>query len=387
MNGHWSLWLGIATAVMATALSIARMILNGFSGGRLRRLEEIHASLAERLEESLQRRDEFRLLLRLFLTMDLFLIGYCLVVWDRTCAAAGRATLWGWLPLAAGGAVFLAVTEAVGRHLSTLAAGRLLAVSLGGLRVLAAVLFPVAWPVLFLHRSVVRWRDAHAEEHEQTTAEDEIMSLVEKDADNGNGDAELEDDERRMIRGIFYLDETLVHGIMTPRVDVHGIPQEASIRDVKARIVECGHSRIPVFSGTIDHVVGVVFAKDLLDEARVAAAQSLAELMRPPVFVPETKNVGDLLDEFRQTSNHFAVVLDEYGGTAGVVSIEDILEEIVGDIRDEYDADEVIPTAEALPDGAMVVDARTTVDEINQALELDLPEDEDFDTVGGYISS
>jgi len=105
------------------------------------------------------------------------------------------------------------------------------------------------------------------------------------------------------------------------------------------------------------------------------------------MLIPESKRVSDLLNEFRQTSNHIAVVLDEYGGTAGIVTIEDILEEIVGEIRDEFDADEALSTAQVLPDGTMIVDARTSVDDINEALGADLPTNDDYDTVGGYISA
>ena len=190
-----------------------------------------------------------------------------------------------------------------------------------------------------------------------------------------------------MIRGIFDLDETPVHEIMTPRVDVDAIAEDASLADVKARIIESGHSRIPVYRETIDHVVGVIYAKDLLDEGRIARIASLAELQHQPVFIPETKNVGDLLAEFQASRNHFAVVLDEYGGTAGLVTFEDILEEIVGEIQDEYDTDEVQPETVSLPDGYHVMDARLTTYETGEILGVDLPEEESYDTLGGYIAA
>jgi CBS domain containing-hemolysin-like protein len=134
-------------------------------------------------------------------------------------------------------------------------------------------------------------------------------------------------------------------------------------------------------------VVGVVYAKDLLDDSRLDGSGTLGSLPHQPVFIPETKNVGDLLTEFQTTRNHFAVVLDEYGGTAGLVTFEDILEEIVGEIQDEYDADEYQPLSTELPDGCHIVDARLTIDEVNELLEVELSEDEAYDTLAGYIAA
>ena len=222
---------------------------------------------------------------------------------------------------------------------------------------------------------------------ENATAEDEIRSLVDQDALHEEQDAELEDDERRMIRGVFDLDETLVREIMTPRVDVDAIDSKASLKTVKQTIVESGGSRIPFYSNNIDHIVGLLYAKDLLDDPRIETMQGLQDLYHHPTFIPETKNIGDLLAEFQQTNHQFAVVLDEYGGTAGVVTVEDILEEIVGEIRDEYDINEEDVEVEELSDGSLVSDARLSIDRLNEILDMDLPEDEDYDTLGGYISS
>jgi CBS domain containing-hemolysin-like protein len=213
------------------------------------------------------------------------------------------------------------------------------------------------------------------------------MSLLDQDAESAEGEADLEADERRMIRGIFDLDETTVSAVMTPRVDVEGIDEKAGVAAVKALIVACGHSRIPVYRDTIDHVTGIIYAKDLLDDARVATVADIGGLLHAPTFIPESKRVGDLLKDFRQSRTHLAVVLDEYGGTAGIVTIEDIIEEIVGEIHDEFDGDDALPAAEVLADGTMVVDARSTIAHVNEALDADLPTNEDYDTVGGYISA
>ena len=196
----------------------------------------------------------------------------------------------------------------------------------------------------------------------------------------------IQEDERRMILGAFALDQTFVHEIMTPRVDVNGVEENCSIADVRKAIVSSGHSRLPLYRNSIDHVLGIIYAKDLLDEERLKRVKS-PDLAHPPVFIPETKNIGDLLEEFRQSTNHFAIVLDEYGGTAGIVTFEDILEEIVGDIQDEYDDEEELLEVQAQPDGNFVVDGRIPIWEINELLDIDISEEEDYDTLGGYLST
>jgi CBS domain containing-hemolysin-like protein len=252
---------------------------------------------------------------------------------------------------------------------------------------LGVVFFPLTLVIRLSHRWAESLHEARREEHGKATTEDEIMSLIERDAEDEDGGADLEDDERRMIRGVFDLDETLVHEIMTPRVDVDAIEEGATLAEVKAEIISSGHSRIPVYRESIDHVVGVVYAKDLLDDSMLDGSGGLEKLLHEPFFIPETKNVGDLLTEFQQSRSHFAVVLDEYGGTAGLVTFEDILEEIVGEIQDEYDVDEIQPVSTELPDGCHVVDARLTIDEVNDLLEVELSEDEAYDTLAGYIAA
>ncbi len=382
-----SFWLSLGGCILAAGLSASRMAFANLSGGKIRKLESIKRDLAERLEPWVARRDEYLILIRVLLLLTVLVTGLALASWLHVVRSTGQPEWRFWLSAVLELTGYFLLSEWVGRHLPTAASGTFLAVALPAVRVLGVLVFPVMIPIFLWHRQAERWREARRAREGKATAEDEIMSLVEKDAEEENGTPELEDDERRMIRGIFDLDETLVHEIMTPRVDVHGVEETTSIADTKATIVDSGHSRIPVFRNTIDQIVGVVYAKDLLDDARIRNAKGLAEIYHPVVFIPETKNIGDLLQEFRQNQNHFAVVLDEYGGTAGIVTIEDILEEIVGEIRDEYDGEETPPVAEELPEGKLIVDARITIDEINELLGVELPDDEDYDTIGGYISS
>jgi CBS domain containing-hemolysin-like protein len=383
-----SLWLGIAGGVLAALLSTTWMILTHLNRAMLRRLEQKEHDLARQLDALLNRREEFRVLVRLLLTANLALLAYCAISWVQYCrTSVGLTQVHGYAPIAVGLLLYLLASEYCGQHLSWTLAGRFLLWSTPLVRLLGVAVSPLAWPMILVHRRLASWREEHAEEEERTTTEDEILSLVERAEEEKPTDANLQEDERRMIRGIFDLDETLVREIMTPRVDLDAVEDSASLQQIKMSIVETGHSRIPVYHESIDHIVGVIYAKDLLDEGRVAALANLAEIYHGPVFIPESKNVGDLLAEFQQTRIHFAVVLDEYGGTAGVVTFEDILEEIVGEIQDEYDLNEVQPSLEMLPDGSFLVDARTLIEEVNEQMDLELPDDEDYDTIGGYIAA
>jgi CBS domain containing-hemolysin-like protein len=172
---------------------------------------------------------------------------------------------------------------------------------------------------------------------------------------------------------------------MTPRTDVVAVPAEIGLRELLEVVIEEGHSRLPVYEGSIDSVVGVVLAKDLLPllrEDRGGVSFDVRALMREPYFVPDTKPVDDLLAEFRQHGVHLAIVLDEFGGTYGLVTLEDLLEEIVGEIHDEYDVEE--PDFAHTPEGDVRIDGGASISEVNERCGTALPE-EDFDTIGGFI--
>lgn len=199
-------------------------------------------------------------------------------------------------------------------------------------------------------------------------------------------DGELDKEERSMLLSILKLDELQVHDIMTPRTDIVCTSDEAGIREVAGIITSTGHSRIPIYSGNRDNIIGIVHAKDLLEHLLHAPAEDspATGIMREPFFVPETKNVQALLQEFRSLKIHLAVILDEYGGTAGLVSIEDVLEQIVGDIEDEHDA----PREEEISlqtDGSYLVAGRTYIEDIDEALGMSI-ESEEVDTIGGYLT-
>jgi len=212
----------------------------------------------------------------------------------------------------------------------------------------------------------------------QFVSREELKNLLQMEP----GEANVTTQEAEMIDNIFDLGETTVREVMVPLVDVAMLPETASPTDAVALIQQRGFSRLPVFSDRETNVVGVVTAMDLL--RRGAGAATLRELMRPPRFVPESKRIDDLLREMQKDRVHLAIVVDEYGGATGIVTLEDVVEEIVGDIEDEHDRTPA--SVERLPDGSYWVAARTNIDELNEALDWTLPK-RDYETIAGLVLS
>lgn len=266
-------------------------------------------------------------------------------------------------------------------------AERLLAWSIPLLRLLAILTLPVTKP-LSLFDPVVRRISGVDLHDDDDDLSDQVLAAVE---DHEEGDT-VADDQKQMIEAVFDLRDTDAGEIMTPRTDVQGIELPATLDQVKTAVLEYGHSRVPVYRENLDDIVGILYAKDLIQllntpgsESEHAADFDLETILRDPFLVPESKKVLELLHEFRATKIHLAVVLDEYGGTAGLISIEDILEEIVGEIQDEYEPEDELPEVIEIDESSAKVDARTHLDDLNDQLNLDLPEDEDYDTVGGFV--
>ncbi len=266
-------------------------------------------------------------------------------------------------------------------------AERLLAWSVPLLRVLSILSLPITKP-LSLFDPVVRRISGVDLHDDDDDLSDQVLAAVE---DHEEGDT-VADDQKQMIEAVFDLRDTDAGEIMTPRTDIQGIELPATLEQVKTAVLEYGHSRLPVFRENLDDIVGILYAKDLIEllhtpgtETEKAASFDLESILRDSFLVPESKKVLELLHEFRATKIHMAVVLDEYGGTAGLITIEDILEEIVGEIQDEYEPEDEAPEVTPINDTTAKVDARTSIDDLNDQLDLDLPEDEDYDTVGGFV--
>ena len=213
----------------------------------------------------------------------------------------------------------------------------------------------------------------------RTVTDEEILSLV----DVGQRGGAIESEEKNMIRSVLEFGETLVREIMVPRLDVVALEVNSTLNEALDTFVRSGHSRIPVYEEKIDNVRGVLYAKDLLARMRELDDHTIRELMRPPYFVPESKRADVLFREMQLNKIHLAIIVDEYGGTAGIVTIEDLIEEIVGEIQDEYDTDEEAVFVK-LDENDYVFDAGINLDDFNDLMDSDLST-EDNDTLGGYI--
>jgi len=210
----------------------------------------------------------------------------------------------------------------------------------------------------------------------------EIRLIVEQGSQQGV----LEAEEEQMISAVMSLSDSKLHEVMVPRIDIVAIDQEATFDEAVEVVLKEGHSRTPLYRESVDHIVGILYAKDLL---RLIAAGGtrprLRDIMRPALFVPESQSVDDLLHELQRRKVHMAVVLDEYGGTAGLVTIEDLLEEIVGEIQDEFDEEE--PMKVEIGPGEVILDGRAAIDDLTELVEpaLELEDDEEYDTLGGFV--
>lgn len=200
-------------------------------------------------------------------------------------------------------------------------------------------------------------------------------------------DEPLEEDEHEMIKSIFEFGDTVVREVMAPRTEMEAVDVKTTLSEAIEKALAAGHSRLPVYEENVDKIIGVFYLRDALkywDTRNDAELPALREIMHKPFFVPETKKVDELLKEFRAAKIQLAIIIDEYGGTAGLATLEDLVEEIVGEIQDEFDADEE-EKYEQLDDNTFLIDAGVLVDDVNDDLGINLPEEEDFDTIGGYV--
>jgi CBS domain containing-hemolysin-like protein len=240
--------------------------------------------------------------------------------------------------------------------------GRLLAVPTRGLIGLANVLLP-----------------GRGLKQGPFVSEEDIRSMAEVGSEEGS----IDEGEKELIHSIFEFGDTIAREVMVPRPDIVAIPADETLRDLQALVLRHGFSRIPVFRGDLDDVVGIVFAKDVLKALHQGKVDMpLDEIVRDAHFVPESKKVSDLLKEMQQEKFHIALVYDEYGSTSGLVTLEDLIEELVGEIVDEYDREE--PGMEPVADGCYRVSGKVAIDEVNGLLDVELP-DEEWDTVGGLL--
>ena len=220
-------------------------------------------------------------------------------------------------------------------------------------------------------------------EERQEEKQEEFLNDLEQQRTEGV----LDKEEQKMIEGVLELSETTAAEIMTPRTDIVAVEANSDLKTILETINNAGHTRVPVFEDNIDNIVGLIYAKDLLAEiGKNPADFKIRDKMREAYFVPETKTLRVLLHEFQNKKQHIAIVLDEYGGTAGIITLEDILEELVGEITDEYEKTMPEPIKK-IDQNTIEADARTYIDDLNDQFGLNLPEEEDYDTLGGFVFS
>ncbi len=248
---------------------------------------------------------------------------------------------------------------------------------------------PIVWFVSTVSNVLVRALGGKDRPQAGYLSTEELKMLVETGSEQGG----IEEDEKEMIHGVIELAETKVHQVMVPRIGIRAVEVSDPVDEVLEMIVKAGHSRVPVYQENLDNIVGILYAKDLLPYLMPGAAPAsqidIRAIARPATYVPETKPVDELLHEMRVNKRHIAIVVDEYGGTAGLITMEDVVEEIVGEIQDEYDSEESL--VEALEDNANIayrLDGRVSMDDLRDLFELPDTEEEDedeYDTVGGFI--
>jgi putative hemolysin len=274
--------------------------------------------------------------------------------------------------------VLLIAAEVTPKTLAIRYAERVALATAGPVDRLASALGPILWAVTIVSRALTGGRAARA----PFLTEEELLTLLHVSEEAGV----IEEQEHQMIHGIIEIGDKTVREIMVPRTDIVAVEKNASLKDIIKVFKEHRHTRVPVYEADLDHIVGLIHTKDLLLFYTLSSAQKfdIDKILRPIKFTPEQKKVDELLHEMRTEKVHMMVVVDEYGGTAGLVSLEDVIEEIVGEIRDEYDSAEE-DRLTILNDREARVDAGFPLEELNSRLSLAIEESRDYDSVGGYV--
>ncbi len=378
------LWVAIVSAALVCFFSIGTRVLRGFSRHDLRELCEKRQDV-DLFSEVLRSHDRVALGLEVLVVLATtsFIVSSVAWAWSE----AGRDVPVVWSTIVGEslllGLILVLIRVALPWTTSRLFSAHLLYYCWPLFGVLAVVASPIVGIAqLFdtvLHRVFART----APQIDEESLEEEIRTIVTE----GHREGLLEGEAREMIEGVIELGDADVAEIMTPRTDMHMVQVDLPWDELLADVIAAGHTRIPVYDTNRDDIIGVLYSKDLLPELARGPDEPrtlVRGLVRKPLFVPETKAVDDLLSMFQQERTHIAIVLDEYGGVAGLVTIEDVLEEIVGEIVDEYDED-VEEVIEQKADDVFEAAGRAHMDEINSAMSIEMPDDGDFDTIGGFV--
>ena len=286
-----------------------------------------------------------------------------------------------WIAFVSVTLVVLVVSEIAPKTLAARNADRMALWVAGPIRAVGRLLGPLCQVLSVAATTLIRPFGAPITTRPPLVTEEQLRFLVQV----GEEEGVIEEEEREMIHSIFELGDTLVREVMRPRIDIAGVPSSATINEALGLMIERGHTRLPIYEGSVDHIIGVVYVRDLLPAVREGRLDKpVLDVLRPAFFVPETKKVDELFREMQRRKVSMAIVLDEYGGTEGLVTMEDVLEEIVGEIQDEHDMEE--KPIQIVDDRTAIVNGPTHIDEVNEALGLSLPHDTgDVDTVAGLV--
>lgn len=377
-GGDWGLMIGLIVALVIAGLaSASETALTSVSRIRIRTLSEDGDQRAQLIERLLRDPNSY-------LSTILVLNSVAVIVASTLATLIALDVFADWgevistVVLALVVLVFCEITPKTAAVQSPERWARVLVVPVYGASV---ALRPLISVLTFVTDGIIRLLGGRTARRGPFVTEAELRTLL----DVSQKEGVLEEDEKEIIHNVFEFADTTVRSIMVPRIDMITIEADESVDEAVRVILQGGQSRIPVYSDTIDNVIGVLYAKDLL---RVLATdqhpRTVRALVRPPYFVPETKRLDDLLTELRQQRVHMAIVTDEFGQVAGLVTIEDLVEEIIGDIQDEYDREDLL--FERLGPNEYVVEAKMSIDDFNDLLEADLPS-ADYDTLAGFIYS
>lgn len=362
--------------------SATETALTSLSESQARKLAEEKSSLALRI----WRRRPFRVLTGLLIANNLVnLTAAALATHAAASLLAGPGQSRWVIPAAVGVITFLVLTigevspKTLGKRSAPKIARPLMTVFL----LPYFILYPFTFAFTKMARGVVSVLGSDDEQGEPFVTAEDIEYMIDRGAREGS----FSEDRERLLRSVFEFSDTLVRELMVPRTDIVSISMDMSLDEIIETLVACGHSRLPVYEGNVDEIVGLFYAKDVL--AVMASGRTekfhVRDYLRRPYFVPETKRVAELLSEFQSERMHMAIVVDEFGGTSGLITLEDIIEEIFGDIQDEYD----IEPAQMVPLNAYTVraDARVPIDDIEDYFSLSLPEHPDYESLGGFLMS
>lgn len=367
--------LTISLIALVTIISVLQAALSSINRSRLKQLISENSRQASLLNDLLQSSPDILSIVRMWYGIIILAIGFLGGLWSLSNFHGSLLHMAGSLLVLI---LFIILAETITWRTISGAAETIILQSAGMLSLIKKISSPLIYPFLFIISPIARLT-GKTEESTAVVTEDEIKMMVEEASAQG----EIEEEEMEMIQSVFELGDTTAKEIMIPRLDIVAISINTPLASVLDSVLAHGMSRIPVYEENIDRIVGLVHTKDLLVLLHEQKMDTpLKEIIRPAYFIPGSKKIDEMLREMQKEKVAMAIVVDEYGGTDGLVTMEDIIEEIVGEITDEYDKD--LSPVQKLEDGSFLVDAKTNIEDVNDQLDINLPTEE-FETIGGYI--